>query len=313
MKHLLLLLSFLAFTQYLNASNTFPSSGNVGIGTTSPGSTLDVKGSVRILNGNQRLNINSSASGSYNFRSFFAPLTSDGTAWDWAQEFGYHNYYRAWYFDGDVGIGTVDPAQKLDVAGNIRLSWPGSWVNENQRREIHFGNGDWALKTGQIDEVSWANGDAMIATVHEGRGFVVADDTDVISLEVGAGLNSYSQFKNKLGIGTVPTTYSLEVAGTILAEEVIVESGWADFVFQDDYSLMPIKELGQFIDQERRLPGIPSEAEVLEKGVSIGSTQTMLLQKVEELTLYIVELNDRVEKLEKEIQNLRGHFDDENK
>ncbi|WP_418498948.1 hypothetical protein [Flagellimonas sp.] len=93
--------------------------GRVGIGTTSPEALLDVEGSLSILNGAERLLWSSKHVGASDHRSYLAPRMNDDSAWDWNQEFGYHFFHRAWYFNGDVGIGTATPDAKLAVKGNI--------------------------------------------------------------------------------------------------------------------------------------------------------------------------------------------------
>lgn len=84
---------------------------------------------------------------------------------------------------------------------------------------------------------------------------------------------------------------SLEVNGTIRAREVKIEAtGWADFVFSPDYKLPALKEIETHIKEKGTLPDIPSEKEVLENGIDVGDMQAKLLQKIEELTLHVIEL-----------------------
>jgi len=103
-----------------------------------------------------------------------------------------------------------------------------------------------------------------------------------------------------VGIGTdSPGTYKLAVEGKIGAHEVVVTTdGWADFVFEKDYNLMPLNELDNYIQENKHLPEIPTTAEVEENGISVGEMNAKLLQKIEELTLYIIEQDKRIEKLE---------------
>ena len=107
-----------------------------------------------------------------------------------------------------------------------------------------------------------------------------------------------------VGIGTtqIPSGYKLAVNGKIICEEVKVKlySTWPDFVFKSDYHLMPLHELKNFINQNKHLPEIPSAAEVEQSGSNIGAMVTILLQKVEEQTLYTIQQNERIEKLELE-------------
>jgi len=92
-----------------------------------------------------------------------------------------------------------------------------------------------------------------------------------------------------VGIGTVTPQNKLDVSGTIRAKEIIVESDWADFVFEEDYKLPSLTEVEQHIAEFGHLPGIPTEEDVESQGVSLGEMNARLLQKVEELTLYTIQ------------------------
>jgi hypothetical protein len=105
-----------------------------------------------------------------------------------------------------------------------------------------------------------------------------------------------------VGIGTTdPGNYKLAVEGTIGAREVTVTAdSWSDFVFKDDYKLQSLNEVESFIKENKHLPDIPSEEEVKENGVSLGEMDAKLLQKIEELMLYVIRINKKVESLEAE-------------
>jgi len=79
-----------------------------------------------------------------------------------------------------------------------------------------------------------------------------------------------------------------------------LSDNWPDYVFEENYHLMPITELEKNIIEHKHLPGIPAAAEVEEVGIKVEDITTKLTEKVEELTLYIIELHKRIEKLEKE-------------
>ena len=113
----------------------------------------------------------------------------------------------------------------------------------------------------------------------------------------------------KVGIGTsdFSGSHKLRVEGSIGAREIKVEaSGWSDFVFENDYKLRTLEEVEQYINQKGHLPEIPCEAEVTENGINLGEMNAKLLQKIEELTLYLIEQNKENQeqrKLIKELQN----------
>ena len=103
-----------------------------------------------------------------------------------------------------------------------------------------------------------------------------------------------------MGIGTTANpSYKLSVNGNIRSKEVVVEIGWADYVFNKKYKLKPLIEVEKFIEQNKHLPGIPSAAAIEKNGLNLGDTQKKMMEKIEELTLYIIQLNKRIEELEK--------------
>ena len=116
----------------------------------------------------------------------------------------------------------------------------------------------------------------------------------------------------QVGIGVDDPEYKLDVAGTIHADElitdgtiraseIIVSTTGADFVFADDYQLRPLSEVKTFIQENKHLPEIKSAQEMQENGVGINELQTQLLQKIEELTLYILQQEERIKVLEAEL------------
>ena len=110
----------------------------------------------------------------------------------------------------------------------------------------------------------------------------------------------FDLINNSLAIGTTTSgSHKLAVEGSIGAREVKVEaSGWSDFVFEPGYSLPTLEEVEQHIAEKGHLPEIPSEAEVTENGINLGEMNAKLLQKIEELTLYLIEQNKRMSNLE---------------
>jgi hypothetical protein len=108
-----------------------------------------------------------------------------------------------------------------------------------------------------------------------------------------------------VGIGTTIPDQKLTVKGKIHAEEVIVDLNVpvADYVFKPNYKLMPLPEVEQFVKANSHLPEIPSATEISKNGLSMGEMQNKLLQKVEELTLYVIELKKEIETMKKQPVN----------
>ena len=189
---------------------------------------------------------------------------------------------------GNVGIGT-SPSRNLHIRSSnagIRLEKPSGFksywdihVEEGPSGKLHISNFAVIL-------------DQKLNTV---------SITDTILTFLSSG---------NVGIGTANPQSTLAVNGKITAKEVEVTlNGWADFVFKPGYKLLPLTEVDKFIKEHRHLPGVPSEAEVLAKNQNLGEMNALLMQKIEELTLYVIEGNKRTEKLERENTILRSLFD----
>ena len=105
-----------------------------------------------------------------------------------------------------------------------------------------------------------------------------------------------------VGIGTDAPTEKLSVKGKIRAQEIKVETAnWPDYVFADGYQLLTLKETAEFIEKNKHLPGVPKATEVEENGLSLGEMNRILLQKIEELTLHMIDRDKRIEALEKKL------------
>ncbi len=113
--------------------------------------------------------------------------------------------------------------------------------------------------------------------------------------------------KGNVGIGTIdPKGYKLAVNGNIRAKEIKVEAAnWPDYVFAKDYALPSLKETEKHIQEKGHLPGIPSAQEVKSSGVDLGEMNAKLLKKIEELTLYLIEMKKENESFKKDISELK--------
>ncbi len=141
----------------------------------------------------------------------------------------------------------------------------------------------------------------IVANTNNGttKGFVLRknDSDKVVFYGDGSAF-----IQGRVGIGSaVPADFALAVDGKIKTKEVLVTlDNWPDYVFSEGYNLSPINEVKNFIDQNNHLPGMPTAEEVEMNGASLGDVQKRLLEKVEELTLYLIEQNERLENLERE-------------
>ncbi len=105
-----------------------------------------------------------------------------------------------------------------------------------------------------------------------------------------------------IGTTTIPNGYRLAVQGKIIAEGVKVDlhTNWPDYVFDKDYPLMSLADMKQYIEREGHLPEVPSAIEVQANGIDLGEMNAILLRKIEENTLLLIELEERLRKLEAE-------------
>ncbi|MBB5636512.1 hypothetical protein HDE68_002413 [Pedobacter cryoconitis] len=109
-----------------------------------------------------------------------------------------------------------------------------------------------------------------------------------------------------VGIGTdEPGIYRLAVNGKIRAKEIQVDTEWPDFVFEETYPLRTLSSVELYIKKNKHLPEIPSEKEVRENGISLGEMNAKLLQKIEELTLYMIEIKKENVILKKEVKDIK--------
>ena len=185
---------------------------------------------------------------------------------------------------GNVGIGTISPAYKLDVNGTSRFS-----------EGVMLGLGQ---------NLTW--------------GSRFEDGAPTIAAATTAGLVFYPTGITKgevmritpdgnIGIGTNAPQSELAVKGTITSMKVkVTQTGWADYVFDSSYQLLPLPQVEKFIQENRHLSEVPSAAEVKKDGLDLGDNQVVLLKKIEELTLYIIQQNKELAEVKKRLADVEA-------
>ncbi len=281
-------------------NNTFPSSGNVGIGTTTPAEKLHINGSVRGNIGSGALRIKSSTG--------YIDIGAQNTSWAhiytdrpniifnkdvYTSTNAFSSYSDDLIFKtkgverlriddlyGNVGIGTTTPVSKLEVNGDISLF---------RNNKIKFLTAVGGQDRAYIRSSNGENGD------YNSLIFAIGDGNESMIIKANDG---------NVGIGTKTPDAKLAVNGDIHAKEVKLDLvGWPDYVFEEDYELSSLTEVEQHIQEKGHLPNIPSATEIEKNGAKLGEINKKLLEKIEELTLYTIaqekKLTDQEERIKK--------------
>jgi len=327
-------LSLIAVIQTNSQTNTFPTSGNVGIGTTSPNSKLDISygggsstiAGMRIFGGGAvyenialSLDDTGTASNNINILEFknaslrsaiiksINPSSNNATGGNLILETTSSNNgtlnanQLVLSNNGNVGIGTNNPTHKLDIitgGGHLKtylyglehtVNTSGGWARGFRLRN------EYDNKTAVFGSLS---GTAYIST-----GF------DINSDATGYGNQKLTVLTNgNVGIGTTTPDAKLAVKGNIHTNEVKVDllgDVAPDYVFYKDYDLKTLTEVENYITKEGHLPNIPSAKEMEANGLLLKEMNLKLLEKIEELTLYTISQEKRINTLEQENNTLK--------
>ncbi|TAE24769.1 MAG: hypothetical protein EAZ91_20070 [Cytophagales bacterium] len=212
---------------------------------------------------------------------------------------------------GNVGIGTSNPNYKLHVSGTSGLigetyiSGPGLTYTAN----VGLNGGALRINSTYSGPILLLGGPQL---------FLDEDQLQVMSFPgflLPGQSNSpapstllINPLGGSVGIGTnsPSASYKLSVNGSIRAKELVVETGWADFVFDKSYRLRPLAEVEQFINTHHHLPDMAPASEIAQNGVAVAEVTTKMMQKIEELTLYVIAQQKQLDAQKRQIRQLKA-------
>ena len=218
----------------------------------------------------------------------------------WAQSNGY------------LGIGTASPAGTLDIRASSATN---AYTAPADQADVRVLSSNNRPLDGGIIEIggAWGATGYIKTEAYDGTAGAMTFGTRQSPAAMVMQPAMTIDNMGRVGIGTTdpcaagnnpPASCELAVAGGIQAYEVLVNTGWSDYVFEPGYRLAPLSEVADYIDANGHLPEIPSAKEVKEKGVSLGEMQAKLLAKIEELTLHMIEAEKENAELRKQVQEL---------
>ncbi len=237
-----------------------------------------------------------------------------------------------------VGIGTSTPLGRLEVMGTGATSASNTFLLRNSsgdtllrmRDDGRLGIGYNGASYGRTMNLGGTGLNFYTSNEAAFGGAIFPTDTSLV-IWSNSGANNFVSIQpswGNTGIGTytpnakfhvngamligsntsrIATGYSLNVDGKIISEEIKVQlsTSWPDYVFEKQYNLKSIPDLENYIQENKHLPGIPAAAEMKKEGIMLGDMQTRMMEKIEELTLYIIDLNKKNEKITSDLEALK--------
>jgi hypothetical protein len=304
----LILFSASSFAQ----TNKFPTDGYVGIGTYNPGSELEVVGNI--ISRHLGNNLANASIADFNFLPSGAQYTNPvaiikasftGSNWYSGSKLSFFtnpgpditatsSLERLTITSmGYVGIGTSAPASELELLGNFSSRHKGGNLPNASISDINFiPNGAQytapvAMIRASYSGNNWYNGTKLSFYTNPGPDITATSNLERLTIAPGGNV----------GIGTANPDSKLAVNGLIHAKEVKVDSDvFPDYVFEPSYELLPLEAVKTYINQEHHLPEMPTALEVKREGLNLGDINRLLVKKVEELTLYLIQQREETDK-----------------
>jgi hypothetical protein len=312
MKLALSFVALLASGQLLFAQNTYPwpSTGNIGIGTTTPAFPLQVvspNGSlaqfktastantaISVLNGTGQINLgigSSTVSGYVWSNTGNVMIGNDGGPTVFVKGMG----------AGLVGINTTTPGYTMDVNGSLHTNYALIVDQATPTSAGAYIRGP----AGQTANMIIQGGNLQAWWITGGNGVLNIGGNG--GTQPTTGVLNIDYVGNAAFGGNTASNYKLDVYGNLRANEVVVNTSGADYVFDTSYRLPSLQNLDRYIHSNHHLPDIAPAGQMQKEGLPVGENQTLLLKKIEELTLYIIEQDKKMAKMQSELDELKAN------
>ncbi|AXT52563.1 hypothetical protein D1818_17630 [Aquimarina sp. BL5] len=197
--------------------------------------------------------------------------------------------------NGNVGIGTSSPSEKLDVVGFGKFRNSAS----NFLEFGHGGSDSFLNYNGAGSLVFRYEGNSLMSLTQNGQLIIgasqLSSNNDILNISGGVETEKMILGQSELSSSTENENTLLTVSGGVKTDKVVLNIGsFPDYVFNGDYKLMPIEDVANYIAKNKHLPNIPSEKEMVASGMDISMISLKLVEKVEELTLYTIQQEEKL-------------------